>query len=193
MNNINFMKPIVLLKSLNDMTEKQQNQAKRLLWNKDFLTVGETGIEIIPADKAKDIPIFFYGSEAVCLYRQMLGLPDVGIRFIDVDKIVESTCCFDCLKDLIYFMHRVELCSDRINRLSVMNAPTVIMMNEYRLLHDRVEFLQDNDWCGHPDTWTYRDEDEDGNSEEQQIPRKSLICIGYDLVTNTSDAEAAEE
>ena len=189
MNSITFMKPIVLVKSLEDMPEKQKEQALRFLGNKDFLTVGETGIEIISADKAKDFPIYFYGSEAVCMYRQMLGLPDVGIRSIDVNKIVESTCCFECLKDLIYFMHRAELCSDRIRKLSAMNAPTVILMNEYRVLHDRVEFLQDNNWCGRPDTWIYKDGDD---GEEEEIPRKSLRCIDFDLVTNTCAADKEE-
>ena len=193
MNNITFMKPIVLLKSLDDMTDKQRDQAISLLSNSDVITVGETGMKIIPVSEAKDLPIFFYGSEAVCMYRQMLGLPDVGIRTIDVNKIVESTCCFECLKDFIYFLERVEMRSDRFTRLSVLNAPPVILMNEYRVLHDYVEYLQDNNWSGHPKINSYDVKDEVGNSEHYDIVRKSLSFIGYDLITNTCDTGEDEE
>ncbi len=185
MNNITFMKPIVLLKSLDDMTEKQQKQSRRFLANTDVITIGETGLKIIPASEAKDLPIFFYGSEAVCMYRQMLGLPDVGIRSIDVNKIVECTCCFEGLVDIIHFLRIVDNRNERIKKLAAMNAPAIILMNEYRVLHDRVEFLQDNNWCGKPETWTYRDGDDD--SEGEEIIKKSLSCIGFDLVTGTCD------
>ena len=191
MNNITFMKPIVLLKSLDDMTEKQQKQARRFLANTDVITVGETGLKIIPASEAKDLPIFFYGSEAVCMYRQMLGLPDVGIRSIDVNKIVECTCCFEGLVDIVHFLRIVDSRNERIKKLASMNAPTILLLNEYRMLHDRVEYLQDNNWCGHPETWTYRDGEDDTEGEE--IPRKSLACIGFDLVTGTCDQGEEEE
>ena len=183
MYSIKFMKPIVLRKSLDDMTEKQKEQALRLLHNTDLLIIDKGGLKIVPEKEAKDIRLCFYGSEAVCVYREMLGLPDVGIRSIDVNDIVQAVTDYDCLIDIIYLLHRVDMRNDRCNRLSEMSAPTVIMMNEYRMLREYVETLQDNNWCGHPLVCCYDIEDDDGNPEHCEDVRQSLSDVGYDLLT----------
>ena len=191
MKNINFLKPIVLRKSLNDMTESQKEQAVRFLRGNDVMHFTQSGMEIVPTDSVKFRwpKVCFYGSEAVCIYRQMLGLPDVGIRSIDVNKILTCAPCFNFLYDIIFFLRRIESWSNRFARLSSMNAPHIILINEYRMLYEYVEFLQDNNWCGHPKLDSYDIENEDGTTEHHDDVRKSLINIGFDLVTNTSDDE----
>ena len=125
-------------------------QALRLLHNTDFMVIDKGGLKIVPEKEAKDIRLCFYGSEAVCVYREMLGLPDVGIRSIDVNDIVQAVTNYDSLFDIIFFLRRVDVRSERFNKLSAMLAPKVILMNEYRMLRENVEFLQDNNWCDHP-------------------------------------------
>ena len=183
MYSIKFMKPIVLRKSLDDMTEKQKEQALRLLYNTDFIVIDKGGLKIVPEKEAKDIRLCFYGSEAVCVYREMLGLPDVGIRSIDVNDIVQAVTDYDTLFDIMFFLRRVDVRSERFNKLSAMLAPKVILMNEYRMLRENVEFLQDNNWCDHPIVCCYDAEDDDGNVEHCEDVRKSLCDVGYDLLT----------
>ena len=183
MYSIKFMKPIVLRKSLDDMTGKQKEQALRLLHNTDIMVIGKGGLKIIPEREAKNTGSCFYGSEAVCIYRDMLGLPNVGIRSIDVNDIVQAVTDYDSLFDIMFFLRRVDMRNDRCNRLSEMSAPTVIMMNEYRMLREYVETLQDNNWCGHPLVCCYDIEDDDGNPEHCEDVRQSLSDVGYDLLT----------
>ena len=183
MYSIKFMKPIVLRKSLDDMTGEQKEQALRLLHNTDIMVIGKGGLKIIPEREAKNTGSCFYGSEAVCVYREMLGLPDVGIRSIDVNDIVQAVADYDTLFDIMFFLRRVDVRSERFNKLSAMLAPKVILMNEYRMLRENVEFLQDNNWYDHPIVCCYDAEDDDGNVEHCKDVRKSLIDIGYDLLT----------
>lgn len=183
MYSIKFMKPIVLRKSLDDMTGEQKEQALRLLYNTDILTIDKDGVHTIHEKDAKDTRFSFYGSEAVCVYREMLGLPDVSIRSIDVNDIVQAVSDYDTLFDIIFFLRRVDVRSERFNKLSAMLAPKVILMNEYRMLRENVEFLQDNNWCDHPIVCSYDVDDDDGNIEHCEDVRKSLSDIGYDLLT----------
>ena len=102
MNNISLYKPIILRKSLADMTEEQQKTAGKLLCSHLFITVSASGLTFIENTKGVKLPdIFFYGSEAVCVYRQSLGLPDVSIRCINVNDILteieDFNSCFDIL------------------------------------------------------------------------------------------------
>ena len=184
MNDIHLLKPIVLRNSLDDVTEKQKKQAIRFLCNYDVLTVNKSSLEIRSYESVKGrLPsICFFGSEAVCIYRQTLGLPDISIRSIDVDRIVQNTFCFDHLIDILFFLHRVERRNMRFARLYSINAPAVIMMNEYRVLQEYVEYLQDNNWSGRPITYEYEEENRDGKLERRQEIRKSLVDIKYDLV-----------
>ena len=183
MYSINFMKPIVLRKSLDDMTGEQKEQALRLLHNTDFMIIDKDGVSIIPESEVESAKICFYGSEAVCIYREILGLPDVSIHSIDVNDIVQAVSDYDCLFDIIFFLRRIDTRNDRFNRLCAMSVPTVIMMNEYRMLREYVESLQDNNWCGHPLVCCYDIDDDDGNTEHCEDIRQSLCDIGYDLVT----------
>lgn len=183
MYNINFLKPIVLTKSLDDMEGEHKEQALRLLNNKDYIIIDQDGINIVPESKAKSAKIYFYGSEAVCIYRETLGLPDVGIHKIDVNDIVQSVKDYECLFDIMFFLHRVYNRSSRFSKLAAMLAPIIILENEYRVLREYVEFLQDNNWCDHPYICSYDIEDEDGNPEHCDDVRQSLCDVGYDLVT----------
>jgi hypothetical protein len=188
MKEIRLFKPIVLEKSLEDMTKAQHEQAIRLLRNTDYITIGESGIEIQKFSASeKNMPaVFFYGSEAVCIYRQMLGLPDVGIRIIDVDEITESTFGFDTLFDIMHFLSRVSLRNERVNHLADLGVPLVILVNEYRLLREYVEYLQDNNWCGKPHKNIYDVPLHDGGTEHHEDIRKSLADIRYDLTADYS-------
>jgi len=182
MEKILFVKPIVLRKSLDDMHGEEKEQALMLLFNKDVLIVGKNGFEIVPDKDAKGASVCFYGSEAVCIYRQMLGLPDVGIRKIDVNDIITAIGCYHCLYDILFFLRRVDFRNHRMNRLSEISAPRIILMNEYRMLREYVEYLQDNNWCDRPMTCEFEDEDENGNPEHCEEVRISLANIGYDLL-----------
>ena len=195
MKNITFMKPIVLIKSLDDMETKQREQAIRFLRGRDVLFMTKDGMKTAAFSETDGkLPEFcFYGSEAVCLYRQMLGLPDVSIRTIDVNKILTCIPCYYCLYDILYFLQRVECRAARFARISAINPPHVIMINEYRMLHEYVEYLQDNNWCGKPKLDIYNAENEDGCTEHHEDVRRSLVDIGFDLVTNTSANERKRE
>lgn len=182
MNSIKLMKPVVLMKSLEDMGEEQKKQAVRLLNNKDIMVVEQEGVSFIPESEKNHIKTFFYGSEAVCIYREMLGLPNVGIRFIDVNDIMKSVSDYTDLIDIIQFVRRVDMRNERFNRLCVLIAPNAILMNEHRMLRECVEFLQDNNWNGHPFVCGYDIEDDDGNTKYCEDVRASLYDIGYDLI-----------
>ncbi len=189
MNNINFIKPIVLRKSLEDMNAEQKKQAMLFIGNVNALTLEGNRTKIIPIDEAthNEHPVCFFGSEAVCIYRQTLGLPDVAIHSINVDEIFEHTFCYTCLQDITYFLHRLDARNKRFHRLATMSAPPVIMMNEYRMLQECVEFLQDNNWSGHPMIDSYDITDADGEAKHYDDVRKSLIDIEYDLVAGACD------
>jgi len=115
----------------------------------------------------------------------MLGLPDIGIRRIDVDKILTSTWCFQQLSDIILLLQRVNFRNARFKQLSGFQMPSIIMMNEYRMLQDYVETLQHNGWAGHPVTDRFDEKDENGKVTHREIPIRSLADIGFDLTTNT--------
>ena len=63
MNSIKLMKPVVLMKSLEDMGEEQKKQAVRLLNNKDIMVVEQEGVSFIPESEKNHKKTFFYGSE----------------------------------------------------------------------------------------------------------------------------------
>ena len=152
MKNITLIKPVVLRSALNDMTVSQREIAVDLLSNRKFLLPGADGLRLIENTKnSSKLPKFYlYGSEAVCYYRQSLDLPDVSLTDIEIDDIVMNTEDFDTLYDILYLLNRVRMRNSRFTRLLALDAPAIILWNEYRMLLEHMEDLKDNNWCGHP-------------------------------------------
>ena len=151
MTNITLIKPVVLRNALNDMTISQREIAVDLLTNRKFLLPDTDGLRLIKNKKSSRLPKFYlYGSEAVCYFRQSLGLPDVSLTDIEIDDIVMNTADFDTLYDILYLLNRVRMRNARFTRLLTLGAPAIILWNEYRMLQEHMEDLQDNNWCGHP-------------------------------------------
>ena len=93
MKNITLFKPIVLRSALDDMTLSQKEIALDLLSNRKLLVPGSDGMHFIPLSRKQrpkeKLPKFYlYGSEAVCYYRQSLGLPDVSILVLQYRLIL---------------------------------------------------------------------------------------------------------
>ena len=190
MNNISLYKPVILRKSLKDMTEKQRQTAEKLLCNHLFVTVCPSGLEFIENGKDVKLPdIFFYGSEAVCIYRQSLGLPDVSVRHIDINNILTKIEDFNTCSDILCFLHSVHMRNDRARYLQDIGAPSVILYNEYRQLQERMEFLEDNHWCGNPVTNSFDVpyEDDTQKPDHYEEVRKSLADTGLSLLPQESN------
>lgn len=191
MKNITLIKPVVLRSALNDMTVSQREIAVDLLTNRKFLLPGADGLRLIENMKnSSKLPKFYlYGSEAVCYYRQSLDLPDVSLTDIEIDDIVMNTEDFDTLYDILYLLNRVRMRNARFTRLQAMDAPAVILWNEYRMLQEYMEDLQDNNWCGHPVINRFNTACEDEDPEWHEEVRKSLTDISYSLLQYKKENE----
>lgn len=192
MKDIHFLKPIVLKKSLEDMQGKQKEQAFRLLYNKEVMVFDCNGISFVPNTEANINRFCFYGSEAVCVYREMLGLPDVGIRRIEVNKIIQSVDDYECLSDITDFMFKVNASNERFTFFSTLYFPTLVLIHEYSLLRNRVEHLQNNSQCRHPGAHVYDIDEGEGIISHHEDIKHSLIDIGYDLITGTCKSDKKE-
>lgn len=155
MKNIELVKPVVLRSRLGDMTPTENMKAVRMLGSRERF-------------EGK------YGSEAVVEYRESLGLPDVSIRTIPVQEILEAVDDYTTLYDILYFLTRLNHKNNRMKRLMELNAPEQIMECEYQHLYLHVSYLQDNNWCGKPVTVEIYE-------GEEPVPRKSLVDIGFEL------------
>ncbi len=188
MKDIKLFKPIVLRSSLDDMTLSQKEIAIDLLTNCKSLVPGKDGLRYVSDrdTKQKHVKHALFGSEAVCYYRQSLGLPDVSISTICVDEILTSPKDFDTLYDILYLLNRVHMRNERLIKVVELGCPQIIFKNEYRMLQGYVETLQDNNWCGNPviNCFDAPDLDEDaepGKYKHYEVVRKSLADIGYSL------------
>ncbi len=184
MQSIRLCKPIILRSSLNDMNLTQRENAIDLLTNQKFLVPGQNGLRFVPLKKeSTELPKYYlYGSEAVCYYRQSLGLPDVSITVIHIDDIIMETDDFDHLYDILFFLNSVRMRNDRFRLLMQVGVPAVIKWNEYRMLQEYVESLQDNHWSDNPVVNRFNVADPEEEPEWEEIERKSLVDIGYSLV-----------
>ena len=191
MKNITLIKPVVLRSALNDMTVSQREIAVDLLTNRKFLLPDADGLRLIENTKnSSKLPKFYlYGSEAVCYYRQSLDLPDVSLTDIEIDDIVMNTEDFDTLYDILYLLNRVRMRNARFTRLLAMDAPAIILWNEYRMLQEHMEDLQDNNWCGHPVINRFYTTYEDEAPEWHEEIRKSLTDINYSLLRYKKENE----
>ena len=190
MKNINLFKPIILRKSLEDMTANQRQNALDLLLGRKILTVAKSCITLPECHKGTTYPPhFFYGSEAVSIYRQSLGLPDVSIRTIDVGGILLETKEFDDCFDILCLLHRVSIRNCRARKLHDIGAPRIILFNEYRMLQEYVETLENNHWSGHPVMNCYELEDGNGEMKECEKPHRSLNDIGLSLLPKSHDRD----
>lgn len=193
MNTITLYKPLVLRNSLDDMTESQRRIAHDLLINHLALIPGKDGFRFEKMSDNKHIPSFFlYGSEAVCYYRQALGLPDISIKMIDVDDIITSIEDFNTLYDIIFLLNNVNMRNNRVRKLRETGAPAIIMWNEDRVLQEYLETLQNNKWAGRPVInhlglpYDMRCEGNDEETKMEVLNRKSLADIGYDLMEHST-------
>lgn len=193
MKNIILFKPIILRKSLDDMTANQKKTALDFLHNRKILAIMKSGLTILEISKETQYPAhFFYGSEAVSIYRQSLGLPDVSIRSIDVNGILNGVPDFDACYDILFLLHRVGIRNCRIRHLHDLGAPMIILFNEYRILQEYVEALEDNHWSGHPVMNCFEAVNGDGEPEHHEEARKSLNDIGISLLS-MMDTDSLDE
>ena len=185
MKNITLCSPIVLRSSLDDMTASQKEIALDLLSNRKVLVPGNDGLRFVKLNMHdhSNLPKFYiYGSEAVCYYRQSLGLPDISLRDIEIDDIVMNTEDFDTLYDILFLLNRVRMRNGRLLFLRKIDAPAIILWNEDRMLQEFVESLQDNNWNHHPVINRYNTANPDEEPVLEEEVRKSLADIHYSLL-----------
>ena len=195
MQNIFLHKPVILAASLEDMQPKHQAIALDLLHHRKFLTYTETGIQFLTAKEAGDTDMIFHeGSEAVCIYRQALGLPDHSIRVIKVHEIINQVSDYDTLKDIVSLLSWVDSCNDTLRNLSNINPPRMILWSASDRLQEAVEMLQDNAAAREPFKKCVHDFDPEGDtcSCHSEI-RKSLKDIDYYLQIITGMPELPDE
>ena len=193
---ITLFKPIVLRSSLDDMAPDQHEKAIDLLTNRKLLVPAQTGLSFVPINSHgnHDLPKFFlYGSEAVCYYRQSIGLPDVSNTMIDVDDIIANIEDFDTLYDILFLLNRVRMRNERNIKLREYGAPPIILWNEYRMLQEYTESLQNNNWNSHPVINRYNTADPDEDPEWEEEVRKSLAELGYSLLLHEKGTVTTSE
>ncbi len=193
MNPIIFFKPIVLRDSLNDMTLSQREIALDLLSNRKFLVPDKDGFRFIRANNNGKISLpkfYLHGSEAVCYYRQSIGLPDVSITSIDIDDIIMDIDDYDTLYDILFFLRNVNMRNERCIKLLSLGCPGIIIWNEYRMLQEYVESLQNCSWCGHP-VINHMNPDDPNEPVWEELDRKSLKDINYNLLHMKQERQEA--
>ena len=159
MKKIVFAKPIIPKYSATlDMTIEQAKIASKLFSNALFMKNGEP----VESKDAKDA---LYGSEAVLAYMEKLGLEAHPLTEIDVDAILSICDTYDEVYDLLFLMRRVDMRNDRVRKLEELDAPAIIMVNEYRMLQETVDVLFFNRFMPHPVKYTCPAEDEDEPDE----------------------------
>ena len=99
----------------------------------------------------------------------------------------------DTLYDILYLLNRVRMRNARFTRLLAMDAPAIILWNEYRMLQEHMEDLQDNNWCGHPVINRFNTAYEDEAPEWHEEIRKSLTDISYSLLRYKKENEPIPE
>lgn len=182
MKDITLFKPIVLRAFLEDMTEKTKATALDLLAIRKLLTFDETGVRIIDLKDIDRESTYYIGSEAVNIYRQLLGLPNISIQRLHVDEILSAVYHFDDLNDIVYLLTCIEERNNRMYRLFHISAPGIIMQNEYRMLQEDVERLQNNREHPDPKLKTICDANPgDAKCSYHDEPRSSLADIDYYL------------
>ena len=172
-DDIILCKPVIVHAALDDMENEQKEQALRLLHGKEIINDGK----IVPVSDLNQNSI--YCSEAVIEYRKSLNLTDVAIRTIPVRVICEAANDLETLSDVSQLLFRLFLRNSRIQKLEKLSVPPVkvppiIMLNEYIVLAERLEFLLDNNWCNNPDKVSYKNQ-----GEEKAYVYKSLKDLGF--------------
>ena len=170
MKDIKLVLPIIVRESLTDMCPCHRELAERLLRGEKAIT---SEGKIVSRKELNENCIF--GSEAVSFLRNALDLPDVSITHIPVNGIYDAISDFGTMADINYFLYRIKASCRWITRLAELKVPPIIMINEYRMLQERVEDLLDNGWSSHPHEVEYKD----GEKES----RKSLKDIGFSIGT----------
>lgn len=89
---------------------------------------------------------------------------------------------FDTLYDLMFLLNRVNTRNQRNIKLRDLGCPGIILWNEYRMLQEYVESLQDNNWYVHPVINRFNTTDSDEEPVWEEEVRKSLADIGYSLL-----------
>ena len=159
MNKIVFAKPVIAKYSATlHMTIEQAKVAHKLFANALFMKDGELV-------EPKEAIGALYGAEAVLAYMEKLGLEAHPLKEIDVDAILSICDTYDDAYDLLCLMRRVDMRNERVRKLEELDAPAIIMMNEYRMLQDTVDQLFFNRFTLHPITYTCPAEDEDEPDE----------------------------
>ena len=159
MNKIVFAKPVIAKYSATlHMTIEQAKVAHKLFANALFIKDGELV-------EPKEAIGALYGAEAVLAYMEKLGLEAHPLKEIDVDAILSICDTYDDAYDLLCLMRRVDMRNERVRKLEELDAPAIIMMNEYRMLQDTVDQLFFNRFTLHPITYTCPAEDEDEPDE----------------------------
>lgn len=194
MQNIYLYKPVVLAASLEDMNPKHKEIALELLHHRKFLTFCETGVQFLTAKEAVKTDLIYHdGSEAVCIYRQILGLPDRSIRTIKAHEIFEQTEDYETLEDLVTLLGWVDHRNESLKKLAGLNAPELILWNAYTHLQDAVEKLQNNAETEDPFTRCCPEIDiEKETCDCHPEARKSLVDIQYYLQIIPGMPEPAE-
>lgn len=183
MKNIYFFKPIILEKALDDMKDAiQSEEALLLLHGKKFLAYTEDGLELFYGKSTDHLPArYFYGSEAVVLYRQYLGLPDVSIRTLDVNSILSEVPDYNALRDIFYFLQEIEFLNKHAKHFLGFDEGDQSTFTQYLQLQELVECLEDN---GHRPSPTTREFMSSAGDDEKDKDSKllSLKDIGISLL-----------
>ena len=183
MKPIELYKPVVLKGDLEDMEGEEKGHALDLLEYRTVLVPEKNGWRFISMESISDKLSYYYlyGPEAVCFYRQSLGMKDVSISRIDVNRIVERTEDLRVLRDILELVETVAREDNVFELLDALKRPEENYKMQMWNLRLAVEDLQDNHWCGEPKTERSTGFDVEGSPTEQQRELHSLADIGYKL------------
>lgn len=181
---IELYKPVILFSQLPAAAEKLGIELEKLqtLANGGCIITEDVAItsedepmayakyDLLPFGVLPDTSVpHLYGSEGVIWFCDEKGVELQSITAIDLPNTVYFEATDSQWLDLSESAAYVELYNDRVRRLSGLHAPEIILINETRMLREKIEILESNRY-GKPMTH------EDGTL------RRALRDIGYSLV-----------
>lgn len=141
MRKIILCKPVVIGRAIRNMTTLQYFAAYDLLHFRAILIPEQRGLRMIWGDSKTMPDYFLYGSEAVCFYRQSMGLSDVSIREIPVGEILENETDMVEIKSITESINKIEDCNKQLLHDLVHGCPFEVLKESYRALESSVSGL----------------------------------------------------
>ncbi len=130
---------------------------------------------------------YLCGADAVAYLCKQADTDLKLLEAIDIPSSVFRACHPQVWYDICKLAERTEWRAERIKKLSALNAPPIIMLNENRMLYDAICALEHNFVSDKEKQSLCR------NSADKTTVLRSLNTVGYSLVWDWSRKRSDEE